>query len=97
MLIENLFYFLKRNNIELQKNSYLKVLDRSIKVNKFMLNYRCAIYNGRFFIPLNIKLNMHNYLFSSFIFTKAIDVKRAPRKYEYKYKKKKEKSKKKKK
>ena len=70
---------------------------RYVRLNIFMVNYRCAVYNGRFFIPLNIKLNMHNYLFSSFVFTKVIDVKRLPRKYEFKKKKKKDNIKKKKK
>jgi ribosomal protein S19 len=96
MLVENLFYFLKKNNIELKNNSYLKVLNRYARVNRYMLNYKCAIHNGRFYIPLNMKLNMKNYLFSSFIFTKVIDVKRSPRKYEHRYKNKKKKVNKKK-
>jgi ribosomal protein S19 len=93
MLIENLFYFLKKDNILLNKNSFIKVLDREIRVNKYMFNYVCAIYNGRLYIPLNIKLNMNTYLFSSFIFTKSIDIKRLPKKYEYKYKNKKKRKK----
>lgn len=87
MLIENILYFLKKKKYN--NNGFLVKSDnRNIKVNNNITNNSIAIYNGKFFIPIDIKINMLNYYLGSFIFTKNIDLKKVVKKYNKKKKKK---------
>jgi ribosomal protein S19 len=88
MLIENILYFLKKKKYYNKENP-IKIYNKNIKINNYLINNYLAIHNGRFFIPLVLKNNMFNYFIGSFVFTKSIDLKKVVKRYNQKKKKKK--------
>jgi ribosomal protein S19 len=87
MLIENILYFLKKKKYD-NNGFFIKSYNRNMKVNNNIINNYIAIYNGKFFIPIGIKINMLNYYLGSFIFTKNIDLNKIVKKFNKKKKKK---------
>lgn len=83
MNIENLFYFLKEKNF-MDKDYYLKILNRNILINNNILNFKLAVYNGKFFIPIKVEENKIGNMLGSFSFSKNILLKKKKKIYKKK-------------
>jgi small subunit ribosomal protein S19 len=56
----------------LKNNFYFKMEDRNIFVKKSWIGLKVAVYNGKCYIPIQIKENMVGKMLGSLIFTKKI-------------------------
>lgn len=59
----------------LKNNFYFKVEDRNVFVKKNWVGYKLAVYNGKFYIPIQIKESMVGKLLGSLIFSRKIIIK----------------------
>lgn len=59
----------------LKKNIYLKIEDRNLFVKKTWVGFKLAVYNGKFYIPIQIKENMVGKMLGSLIFSRKIIIK----------------------
>lgn len=59
----------------LKKNVYIKIEDRNLFVQKNWIGFKLAVYNGKFYIPIQIKENMVGKMLGSLIFSRKIIIK----------------------
>lgn len=59
----------------LKNNFYFKIEDRNVFVKKNWVGYKLAVYNGKFYIPIQIKESMVGKLLGSLIFSRKIIIK----------------------
>ena len=71
----NLYLKFLSKSFFLKNNFFLKINDRNIFIKKEWIGFKFAVYNGKFYIPLQIKENMVGKLLGSFIFSKKIIIK----------------------
>lgn len=71
----NLYLNFLSKSFFLKNNYFLKINDRNIFIKKEWIGFKLAVYNGKVYIPIQIKENMVGKLLGSFIFSKKIIIK----------------------
>lgn len=87
MKINNILYFLNKKKYIFKKNIFLKTYDRNLLIQKNILRTKLAVHNGKYFIPIKLDEKKISHMLGAFAFSKNINLKSKPKKYNKKKKK----------
>lgn len=76
----NLLKTLDKNDF-LDSSCFIKIKNRNIKIERNMVGFNLAVYNGKFYIPLRLTESMVGKMLGSFSFSFNIFLKNKKKKF----------------